>query len=85
MAIHLILKALNKVSPDLTGSMHILLDCLGALNKVKDLPPYRIPTLCSHSDILKNIMANCSDLSFSCIVSHIKALQDDKLAYGDLP
>ncbi len=62
MAIHLILKAVNKVSPDLTGSVHILLDCLGALNKVKDLPPYRIPTQCSHSDILKNIMANCSNL-----------------------
>ncbi len=85
MAIHLILKAVTKVSSDLTGSMHILLDCLGALNKVKDLPPYRIPTQCSHSDILKNIMVNCSNLSFSCISSHVKAHQDDKLAYGDLP
>jgi hypothetical protein len=85
MAIHLILKAVNKVSPDLTGSVHILSDCLGALNKVKDLPPYRIPTQCSHSDILKNIMANCSNLLFSHIFSHVKAHQDDKLAYGDLP
>ncbi len=85
MAIHLIFKAVNEVSPDLTGSVHILLDCLGALNKVKDLPPYWIPTQCSHSDILKNIMANCSDLSFFRIFSHVKAYQDDKLAYGDLP
>ena len=30
-------------------------------------------------------MANCSNLSFSCIFSHVKAHQDDKLAYGDLP
>jgi hypothetical protein len=85
MAIHLILKAVNEVSPDLTGSVHILLDCLGALNKAKDPPPYWIPTQCSHSDILKNIMANCSNLSFSRIFSHVKAHQDDKLAYGDLP
>ena len=81
---HLILKAVNKVSPNLTGSMQILLDCLGALNKVKDLPPYWIPTQCSHSDILKNIMANCSELSFSCIFSHVKAHKDDKRAYRDL-
>ncbi len=40
MAIHLILWAVNEVTPGLTGSVHILLDCLGALNKVKDLPPY---------------------------------------------
>ncbi len=64
MAIHLILKAVNEISPNLTGSVQILSDCLGGLNKVKDLPPYRIPTQCSHSDILKNIIANCSDLSF---------------------
>ncbi len=64
MAIHLILRGMNESSPNLMGSVHILLDCLGRLNKVKDLPPYRIPTKCSHSDILKNIMANCSNLSF---------------------
>jgi hypothetical protein len=70
MAINLILWAVNKVSPDLTGSVHILTDCLGALNKVKDLPPYHISTQCSHSDILKNIMAKCSDMSFSRVFSH---------------
>ncbi len=69
----------------MTGSIHILSDCLGALNKVKDLPPYQIPTQCSHSNILKNIMANCSNLSFSRIFSHIKAHEDNKRAYGDLP
>jgi hypothetical protein len=84
MAIHLILKAVNEVSPNLAGSVQILPDCLGALNKVKDLPPYRIPTKCSHSDILKKIMANCSELLFSCIFTHVKAHQDDKQAYGEL-
>jgi hypothetical protein len=85
MAIHLILRAVNKVSPDLMGYVLIFLDCLGALNKVKDLPSYWIPTQCSHSEILKNVMVNCSDLSFSHIFSHIKVHQDDKEAYGDLP
>ena len=64
MAIHLILQSLNEVFTDLWGPIHIYSDCLGALNKVENLPPYRIPTKCSHSDILKNIMVNCSNLTF---------------------
>jgi hypothetical protein len=85
MAIHLILRAVNVVSPNLTGTVTILSDCLGALNKVKDLPPYRIPTKCSHSDILKNIMINCGSLTFSRHYSHVKAHQDDNRAYDSLP
>jgi hypothetical protein len=73
------------VSPNLRGLVLILSDCLGALNKVRDLPPYRIPTQCSHSDILKNIMANCSKVTFTRHSSHVKAHQDDGRAYGDLP
>jgi hypothetical protein len=61
MAIHLIILAINKYNPDLPGSAQIFSDCLGALNKMENLPPYRIPTKCSHSDILKNIMVHCSD------------------------
>jgi hypothetical protein len=34
MAIHLILLAINKVNPDITGSVHIYSNCLGALEKV---------------------------------------------------
>jgi hypothetical protein len=84
MAIHLILRGVNVASPNLRGLVLILSDCLGALNKVRDLPPYRIPTQCSHLDILKNIMANCSELTFTRHYSHIKAHQDDGRAYGDL-
>jgi hypothetical protein len=84
MAIHLILLAVNEYTSGLTGLAQIYSDCLGALNKVKDLPPYRIPTRCSHSDILKNIMVNCSDMSFSCYYSHVQAHQDDRTQYGDL-
>jgi hypothetical protein len=65
MAIHLILRGINEVRQGLQGLVHILSDCLGALNKVENLPPYRIPTQCSQSDILKNILVNCSDLSFT--------------------
>ncbi len=79
MAIHLILRSMNEVFKDLRGSVHIYSDCLGALNKVENLPPYRIPTKCSHSNILKNIMVNCSDLTFLQILSHMKAQQDDLL------
>jgi hypothetical protein len=53
MAIHLILQGVNEVRQGLQGLVHIFSDCLGALNKVENLPPYRIPTQCSHSDILK--------------------------------
>ncbi len=84
MTIHLILRGVNVVSTNLRGLVLILSNCLGALIKVKDLPPYRIPTQCSHSDILKNIMANCSNLSFSRLYSHVKAHQDNGKAYGDL-
>ena len=44
LAIHLIILSFNKTAPDLTGSVHIYLDCLGALNKVQNLPPHRIPS-----------------------------------------
>ncbi len=39
MAIYLILLAINEVNTNLTDSVHIFLDCLGALDKVKNLPP----------------------------------------------
>jgi hypothetical protein len=85
MAIHLIIRGGNVASPNLRGSVLILSDCLGALNKVRDFPPYRILTQCSHSDILINIMANCSELTFTRHYSHVKAHQDDGQAYGNLP
>jgi hypothetical protein len=64
MAIHLILLAINEVNPGLEGSVHIYSDCLGALEKVKNLPSSRIPSHLAHSDVLKNILVNCSKFSF---------------------
>jgi hypothetical protein len=64
MAIHLILLAINKINPDLAGLVHTFSDCLGMLNKDKDLPPSRVPLTCAHSDVLKNILVNCSKLLF---------------------
>jgi hypothetical protein len=84
MAIHLILLAINKINPDLKGSVHIFSDCLGALNKVKDLPPTRVPSSCAHSDVLMNILMNCSNLSFERYYLHVLAHQDDKEDYQDL-
>ncbi len=84
MAINLILLAVNKCNHDLPGSVQISSDCLGALNKIDNLPPHCIPTKCSHSDILKNIMVHCSNLSIRWLYSHVKAHQDDNIHYGDL-
>ena len=81
MAIHLLLLAANKVNPHLTGHARIISDCLGALRRVANLPSNRIPTRCKHSDILKNIMINCSDLTFGFDYSHVRAHQDDDIAY----
>ena len=85
LAIHLILLSVNKVSPDLQGSVHIYSDCLGALNRVKNLPPHRIPSKCRHSDVLKNIMLHCSTLTFKRLFSHVSAHQDDGAAFDTLP
>ena len=84
MVIHLILLSVNEVRPGLKGTVHIFSDCLGALNKVKDLPPLQIPSSWAHSDVLKNILANCTDLSFTRLYSHVRAHQDNKMEYQDL-
>jgi len=84
LAIHLILLSTHKTCPNLTGSVHIYSDCLGALNQVKNLPPDRIPTNCKHSDILKIIMINCNSLEFSRIYSHVAAHQDDNTSFDKL-
>lgn len=52
LAVHLILLAVNKLRPDLTGKVRIALDCLGALGRMVDLPTDRLPSGVKHSDIL---------------------------------
>jgi hypothetical protein len=54
------------------------------LNRVSFLPPYRIPSRCRHSDILKNILVHCRDLSFATRYLHIKAHQDDHTSFKNL-
>jgi len=78
MAVHLLLLAFNMVRPNLTGSVHLYTDCLGALKRVRDLSPDRIPSRCCHADILKNILVNSSNLSFTRYFSHVKAHQNDE-------
>ncbi len=84
MAIHLLLLSVNKIHPTLDGSVEIVSDCLGVLNRVTYLPPYRIPSRCRHSDILKNILVHCRDLSFVTYYSHIKAHQNDQQSFQNL-
>jgi hypothetical protein len=81
MAIHLILLAVNEVNSGLHGAVYIYSDCLGALDKVKNLPPSRNPSGMSHSDVLKNILVNCNNLSFDSYYSHVSAHQDDHEEY----
>jgi hypothetical protein len=83
LAIHLILLATNDVNPGLKGQIQIFSDCLGALDKVKNLPPARIPTGSAHSDVLKNLV-NCSALSFDWFYSHVSAHQDDHKSFTSL-
>jgi hypothetical protein len=84
MAIHLILLSVNKINQNLAGSMEIVLDCLGALNRVTYLPLYQIPSRSCHSDILKNILVHCRDLPFTTFYLHIKAHQDDNESFDKL-
>jgi hypothetical protein len=84
IAIHLVLLSVNKIHPTLGGSVEIILDCLGALNRVSYLPPYQIPSRCQHSDILKNILVHCRELSFVTYYSHIKAHQDNNTSFNQL-
>jgi hypothetical protein len=84
MAIHQILLSINKIHCNLSGCVEIVSNCLGALNRVTYLPPYRIPSRCRHSDILKNILIHCRDLTFTTYYSDIKAHQDDNMSFDKL-
>ena len=72
MVIHLILKAADQLWPGLGGRAMIYSDCLGALKKVANLPPHKIPARCRHSDILKNIMVHCTSLAFTLEYARLK-------------
>ena len=77
MGIHLILLSINRVNPTLAGLVKVYSDCLGALSRVDDLPAFRIPSRCRHSDILKNILINCKELTFSLYFEHVDLHLDD--------
>ncbi len=84
MAIHLILLSAIWVAPTLMGSAHIYSDCLGALDKIRNLPPYRIPSKCRHFDVLKNVMLHCGLLTFTHLFSHVSAHQDNQTKWENL-
>jgi hypothetical protein len=84
MAIHLLLVSVNWVHTTLVGSVEVVLGYLGALKRVVHLPPYQIPSCCKHLDILKNTLVNCRKLTFTLHYSHVKAHQDDNVAFDKL-
>ena len=84
MAIHLLLVSVNRVHATLAGSVEVVLDCLGALKCIVHLLPYRIPSRCKHLDILKNILVNCRNLTFTLHYLHVKAHQDENVAFDKL-
>ncbi len=84
IAIHLILLSINKINCNQSVGVEIVSDCLGALKRVTSLLSYRIPSRYQHSDILKNLLVNCRDLSFTLHYSHVKAHQDDSKFFKNL-
>ena len=84
MAIHFILQSINEMTPSLSGLVTIISDCLGAIGRVKHLPPHRIPSRCKHSDILKNILVRCCHLTFQQVFENVDAHQDDRGSYESL-
>jgi hypothetical protein len=82
MAIHLIILSINKMNSNLSRSVEIVSDCLGALKRKTYHPPYRIPSRCRCSDILKTILVHCRGLSFPMYYSHIKAHQDKNESFS---
>ena len=84
MTVHLILLGINTLFPDLRGRIRVYSDCKGALEKVEQLPPRRLPARCSHSDILKNILVNCSSMTFTISYEHIEAHQDEHTDFARL-
>ena len=81
MEIHVILLSVKRDNPTLQGRAQIYSACFSALGKVSALPTNRITCRCKHSDILNNIMVYCQNLTFACSYSHVKAHQDDDMAY----
>ena len=53
MEVHLILVSVNRLNSLLAGLVEVVSDCLGALSRMVNLPPYGISSRCKHLDILK--------------------------------
>ena len=84
MAIQLFLRSINEMTPALSGLVTIISGWLGAIRRIKHLPPHRIPSRCKHSGIFKNILVSCSDLTFQRVFEHVDAHQDDWGSYESL-
>ena len=83
MTVHLMLLSVSRVKPKLEGACKIYSDCLRVLARIAKLSLHRIPSRCRHSDILKNIMVNCSNLAFTRTYMHVDAHQDNEKMWDE--
>ena len=81
MAIHLILRALQEVTGELTGKIRVYLDCKGALSKVRWLPPQQVAASSKHADILRIILQARVRVADICIFKYVQAHQDDAVGF----
>jgi hypothetical protein len=75
---------MNKINPTMKGRVEIILDCLGALNRVLYLP--RTESLRDVDTPISSRTSSCTarDLSFAMYYTHIKAHQDDHTSFRNL-
>jgi hypothetical protein len=85
LVIHLLLLAVHKLHPDLGGQVALYSDCLGALGKVADLPQSGLPSSMKHAYILMILMIHCQEFSFDVSYRHVRAHQDNRVHYSNLP
>ena len=81
MTAHLILHGIAELHPTLGCKVTMYSDCAGALDKLANLPSQCFHAKCKHSDILKNILLNCSNLPFAIALTHTPTHQDDMMDF----
>ena len=83
MTVHLMLRSVSRIKPKLEGTCKIYSDCLRVLARIAKLSLHRIHSRCRHSEILKNIMVNCSNLAFTRTYMHVDAHQDHEKLWDE--
>ncbi len=85
LAINLIIWSICNTMSHIQGRADVYCDCLGAINCIKHLPLYCIPSRTKHADILILLLTLSIPTSIEITYHHIVAHQDDSLAMELLP